>query len=253
MQAIIPPTHCPSCDSPLVWRNDLLYCINSDCESKQLKAIEHWAKTLKIKGLGTQTISKLEITSIPDVYDLTVEYVEHCINSEKLAVKLMEEIEKSKQATLDMVLPAFGIPLIGKTATEKLCKVIRHIDELTKEKAVEAGLGPKAVENLINWYENSYKPLLKENLPFDLKTEARVSIKPVQAKGVVCITGKLVTFKTKAEAEQILVNAGYSVKSSVTKDVTILVNESGIDSAKTVKARESGVQVITNIKELLGE
>ena len=46
---------------------------------------------------------------------------------------------------------------------------------------------------------------------------------------------------------------GYVVKTSLTKDVTILVNESGIESAKTKKARDAGVQIITNLLEFIGE
>ena len=43
---------------------------------------------------------------------------------------------------------------------------------------------------------------------------------------------------------------GYLVKNSLTKDVTILVNESGVDSAKTQAALDRGVQIITNLKQL---
>ena len=68
--------------------------------------------------------------------------------------------------------------------------------------------------------------------------------------GVVCITGKLKSFKTKAAATQYLETKGYLVKSSLTKDVTILVNESGIESAKTQAARDKGVLIITNLKEI---
>jgi NAD-dependent DNA ligase len=61
----------------------------------------------------------------------------------------------------------------------------------------------------------------------------------------------LSSYKTKAEATTVLNELGYEVKSSVTKDVTILVNESGIESAKVKKARESGVTIITNLSDLL--
>ena len=44
---------------------------------------------------------------------------------------------------------------------------------------------------------------------------------------------------------------GFVVKSSLTKDVTHLVNESGVESAKTEAARERGVLIITNLKHLL--
>jgi len=66
----------------------------------------------------------------------------------------------------------------------------------------------------------------------------------------VCITGKLKSFKTKALATKYLETQGYLVKSSLTKDVTILVNESGVESAKTQAARDKGVLIITNLKEI---
>jgi NAD-dependent DNA ligase len=86
-------------------------------------------------------------------------------------------------------------------------------------------------------------------LPFDFK----FSKKPqkTEAKGIVCISGKLKTFKTKAEATTALNAAGYEVKSSLTKQVTILINESGIESSKTQKARESGVTIVTNLNTFL--
>ena len=70
-------------------------------------------------------------------------------------------------------------------------------------------------------------------------------------RGIVCITGKLKSFQTKAKAGTALVNLGYIVKSNLTKDVTILVNESGIESAKTKQARESGIEIVTDLESYL--
>jgi NAD-dependent DNA ligase len=66
----------------------------------------------------------------------------------------------------------------------------------------------------------------------------------------VCITGKLKSYKTKEEAKSVLEELGYIVKDSLTKDVTILVNESGVESSKTKKARESGVTIVNKIDEV---
>ncbi len=251
---ITPPTYCPSCGSALEWKNDIIYCINKSCKSKLGKKVEHWAKTLKIKGLGPATIEKLEITDVIEIYDILdcYEYVEVALGSEKLATKLFEEIRKSKSAPLNTILPAFGIPLIGNSATQKLSLVISNLDELTSNKAKEAGLGPKATENLIKWYEEEFIPTYSKYLPLSFQFEKEVqSTLPI--KGTVCITGKLKSYKNKAEAEKVLVSLGYLIKKSLTKDVTILVNEGGVESAKTKKARESGVQVVTNLKTLIGE
>jgi NAD-dependent DNA ligase len=61
----------------------------------------------------------------------------------------------------------------------------------------------------------------------------------------------LKSFKTKAEATEVLSSYGYEVKSSLTKDVTILVNESGVESSKTKQARESGINIVTDLKSFL--
>ena len=45
---------------------------------------------------------------------------------------------------------------------------------------------------------------------------------------------------------------GYVVKSNFTKDVNILVNESGIESAKTKKAHDNNITVINDITTLIG-
>jgi hypothetical protein len=43
------------------------------------------------------------------------------------------------------------------------------------------------------------------------------------------------------------------VKDTLTKDVTILVNESGVESSKTKSAKSKGIRIITNLKQLIGE
>lgn len=246
---ILAPSHCPSCSSELVWEGDLLYCRSLDCgEVKQAKVI-HFAKTLKIKGLGPAAIAKLNLTNIIDIYDLSLSDITVGLSSTKLASKLYEEIEDSKKAALQKVLPGFSIPLIGRSATDKLCEVLTHLSELSVEICTQAGLGPKATSNLMDWFVNEY-PLLA-NLPFSFSATV-TDTASTSSMGIVCITGKLVSVKTKSEAEKLLVAQGYSIKSSLTKDVTILVNESGIESAKTKKARDAGVSIITNLNELLG-
>jgi hypothetical protein len=70
-------------------------------------------------------------------------------------------------------------------------------------------------------------------------------------KGIVCITGKLSSYKTKAEAAKELKSRGFLVKSTLTKDVTILVNESGQESIKTKQAKDRGLTVIDNLLNFL--
>tara|TARA_B100001540_G_C15659989_1_gene575086 strand:+ start:172 stop:924 length:753 start_codon:yes stop_codon:yes gene_type:complete len=250
MQAILAPEVCPSCESPLEWKNDMLYCTNILCPAQIQKRIEHFARSLKIKGLGPKSIEKLELTSFLDIYNLSYYSIKCALSSEKLAIKLLREINHSRKASMNDVLPAFSIPLIGKTAATKLSSKIKSLFDLDEDKCKAAGLGPKATESLLSWYSNEFEESLQE-LPFDWQFQTPKIA--TETKGAVCISGKLSSFKTKAEATKALSYAGYVVKSSLTKDVIFLVNESGIESAKTKEARERGITIITSLNEWIGD
>ena len=246
MQTITPPNICPSCGQSLEWENQLLYCRNTLCGDQSSKKIEHFAKTLKIKGLGPAAINSLFLESINDIYAISEYEIVDLLGSQKLGQKLFTEIENSVKAPLNILLAAFSIRLIGKTASEKLSTVCESIHDINEDSCAKAGLGPKATESLLGWIEEEY-PLLE--LPHSFAFESP----KVRTGGVVCISGKLKSFKTKAQATEALEQHGYTVKSSVTKDVTILVNESGVESQKTTKARESGVTIVENLLDFLGE
>ena len=244
---ITAPSTCPSCGHSLEWENQLLYCRNPACGDQSSKKIEHFGKTLKIKGLGPATIESLVLESINDIYALSEFELVEGLASQKLGKKLFLEIENSKKAPLNILLAAFSIRLIGKTASEKLSAVCESIHDINEDSCAEAGLGPKATESLLYWIKEEY-PLL--DLPHSFAFDKPVSR---TSGGVVCISGKLKSFKTKAQASQALEQNGYTVKSSVTKDVTILINESGVESQKTQKARESGITIVENLLDFLGE
>ena len=250
LREILQPTECPSCGTGLTVVNDLLYCYNKQCTAQKQKSIEHFAKTLKIKGLGPATIEKLEITDFDQIY-LYDEYLLCEKLGEKLGTKLQAEIQNSTSAPLDLVLPAFGIPLIGRTATKKLSETVESITEINADTCERAGLGPKATESLCNWLTTEWYAFYDGCLPFDMKFLRNVILPLHQTEGVVCISGRLKSFKTKAEAAERLAVLGYKVRERLVKDVTILVNESGIESSKTKQARDSGVEIITDLQSYL--
>lgn len=140
------PTNCPCCEYPLEWVNDQLFCRNQACSAQLDKKLEHFCKTLGIKGMGSKTIEKLELADITELYYLEESEIAECLGSERMAEKLIDEINRSRSASLAEVLASFSIPLIGNTASQKVSKVISHIDELTTEKCREAGLGEKATD-----------------------------------------------------------------------------------------------------------
>jgi len=245
------PTHCPACNSLLETVKDQLFCRNVGCPAQTSKKVEHFAKTLKIKGMGAATIEKLMLEDYHDIYSLTKNEIVDILDSEKLGEKLFAEIEKSKDADLTTLLPAFSIPLIGRSATNKLTRQISNIDEITYQKCMDSGLGPKAASNLTKWLDEIFYVNQYNDLPFSFSCEKTSKVSYI--KGIVCITGKLKSYPSKAAAQKVLQSHGFETKDNLTKDVTILLNESGIESSKTNKAQSMGIKIYNNIKNLIEE
>ena len=105
-----------------------------------------------------------------------------------------------------------------------------------------------------DWGWESYYEVLDQVLSeFDIQTSSYLDInqeKKSIESGVVCITGKVISFDSKAKARTHIESLGFAVKNTLTNDVTILVNESGIDSAKAKKARENKILIVTDITKL---
>jgi len=243
------PTHCPCCNYKLELINDQLFCRNQACDAQLLKRVEHFCKTMGIKGMGTKTIEKLELADITELYYLDVDQLAKQLGSQKIAEKLISELDRSRSANLQQVLASMSIPLVGNTASTKICSVVNHISEINRETCKQAGLGDKVTQNLLDWLETEF-PEMKEFLPFSFQSEMPV----VDTSGKsVCITGKLSSYKTKTEAYKHLIDNGFRITESVTKTTDYLVDEGDKSSAKRKKAEELGIKIITNLDNFLRE
>ena len=102
----------------------------------------------------------------------------------------------------------------------------------------------------MDWLVNQFHSNEYYELPFSFSCEKP---KVTYTKGIVCITGKLKSYPTKAAAQKVLQNYGFETKDNLTSKVTILLNESGIESSKTNKAQDMGIKIYDNIKHLIKE
>ena len=243
------PTQCPCCSYKLELINDQLFCRNQACDAQLSKRVEHFCKTMGIKGMGAKTIEKLGLADITEIYYLEQSEVAQQLGSQKVAEKLISEIDRSRSAPLNQILASFSIP-VGNTASTKLCGVVSHIDEINLETCKQAGLGEKVTNNLLNWLETEFTEM-RNFLPFSFQNEISViNNSNIQS---ICITGKLSSFKTKAEAYKVLTEHGFAVVESVTKSTSYLVDEEGKSSTKRKKAEQLGVKIITNLQIFLRE
>ena len=243
------PTHCPCCNYPLELVNDQLFCRNQACDAQLSKRVEHFCKTMNIKGMGAKTIEKLGLADITELYYLELDEVSDLLGSVKTAEKLLAEIDKSRNAPLNQVLASFSIPLVGNTASTKISGVVNNIDEINLETCKQAGLGDKVTQNLLSWLELDFREI-REFLPFSFRSEMSATN---TAGPVVCVTGKLSSYKTKAEAYKQLTDHGFRISETVTKTTDYLVDEEDKGSTKRKKAESLGIKIITNLDTFIKE
>lgn len=241
------PLNCPSCGSKLDLVNDQLFCRNkSMCPAQSSKLIENFCSKMKLKGFGPQTIAKLEITKVSELFFLTKEDLVRAVG-DKVATKLELELETKLRQDVDFgsVLGSLSIPLIGEVAAKKLSQLYNDFQSVKAE--------GKAGENLASW-KNTPAGQDVINLPWKFSGARETQVTPAtESNGVVlCITGKLNDFKNRADATKYLESLGYTVKPSVTKAVNYLIceDETKIGSSSYKKAQSLGIEVLT-IKILL--
>jgi DNA ligase (NAD+) len=234
------PTNCPSCDFMLEDVNGQLFCRNTECAAQNSKAVQHFAKTLKIKGLGPKTITKLDLISIADIYSKGIDkYIE--ILGETVGTKIYKEIRDSASADLVLIMQALGLNRIGETASKKICEVVGNIKEITEEKCKEAGLGQADTKTLTVWLKNNQE--LLDALPFSYNSAITKPV--VKVLGSICITGALKDYPNRAAAKAVLEANGYAVTDTITLKTTALVCEEGIESAKTLQAKSKNIPILT--------
>lgn len=229
------PTTCPVCSSELKLVNQQLFCTNNSCEAKSSKKLLHFAKTMKIMGLGEKTLEKLEINSIPDLYKLN-EFTVLDKLGEKIGTKILAEINKTNTATLSTFLSAMSIPLIGKTASDKIQNNISSPNQLSEEVCKKSGLGPKATENLMDWFYNEYDNYRELPINFD-------EVNLIKSGITVCISGK-VPGHTKATLKELLLDYNVHVIDNVTKSIDYLITEE-TNTSKVKKAEQYNIQIIS--------
>lgn len=133
--------NCPICDSELVRKENesAYYCLNKECPAKIIEQLIHYASrdALNIGGLGDQIIEDFYnfgfIREIEDFYRLR-EHKEELMELEgfgnKSITNILDEIESSKEKSLECLLFGLGIRHCGKKTSKILSKKYQNIDNI---------------------------------------------------------------------------------------------------------------------------
>ena len=256
------PKHCPICGGETIIKQDndsqFLYCSNPNCQGKLLNRLDHYCskKGMDIKNLSKATLEKLidkfNLQKFSDIYNLAqykTEWASMPGFGQKSVERILNSIELSKETTLDKVLAAAGIPLVGASVSKELVKYFHTYTDFRK--AVDDnynfagidGFGEVICENILTYDYTE----LDEVIPY-LSIDCKVAaIEDTSLQGLsFVITGKLgKVFKNRAELEENIKSRGGLVKSSVTKTTSYLIANEEEDTTKYRTAKSLGTPILT--------
>ena len=254
------PETCPSCGAPLIWENDFLLCINNmNCPAQITNAIEHFFKVLgNNDGFGPSSIGKIYaggITTIPAIYRLQEEDFVALGFGPKQAENMVAQLQRSRTEPVEdwRFLAAFGIYRMGMGNCEKLLSVfpLERVFTLTREDIVGIkGFSEKIADAMLAGLAAS-APLLRElyalgfNLirtPQDPDEEGRVD-GPLAGKLLV-FTGTMQRGSREEMKKQARL-LGAKIGESITGKTDMLVRGEKVGATKLKKAKELGVQVLS--------
>jgi DNA ligase (NAD+) len=244
------PQQCPSCSSQVEKNGIRLFCINKECPAQKLENILNFVQKIGMNDLSSKRLEQmLQVGLVKDISDLYKikrnDLLKLDKTKDKLADKILNEIEKSKAANLITFLSALGIPGGAYNKCEKVVKAgfdsIEKILSLTIDQLCSIdGFATKSAEDFVTGIQDRtvlIRALI--NSGFDLKNIV------LEDSLCFCITGSLEEKRTVIEGR--IRAKGYKVVSSVTKETTHLVCNSESSSSKYKKALKLGISIISEL------
>lgn len=261
-EEILPPSHCPSCGTPLILDGAHYFCENTlSCKPQLIKSIVHFSgrDAMNIEGLSEKTVEqlfeKLDLKELSRLYTLTKEDLLSLDKvKDKKAENLLSAIDASRERPLHAFLYSLGIPNVGISTARDLeakFKTLEEVMKATKEELLQVpDVGEIVAESILNFFQSEEireeigKLLQYVTLQYE---ETVVTESPFTGKTVV-LTGTLTQF-TRKDAEERLLTLGAKVTSSVSKktDFVIYGEEAG---SKLTKAESLGVKTLTEAEFL---
>ena len=254
------PDRCPVCDTPVVKSPDdaMHRCPNTSCPAQFFELLKHFVGkgAMNIDGLGERwsgiLIEKDLVKDVADLYFITAEQLLALDRmGEKLAAKIMENIDNSKSRPLSRVLFALGIFHIGSETADLLSQNFRSIDEIAAAPVEQftdiQGIGPKIAASIVAYFgvEGNRRVIEKmREAGVKLEQEADfVAAAPLPLSGkMFCITGTLSSM-SRPRAEAKIKALGGSASSNVTRKTSYLVV--GADpGSKVDKAKRLGTDIL---------
>lgn len=260
------PKVCPVCGGNTEIRQvsnaKALYCMNLECQAKQIKAYALFVSrdALNIEGLSEATLEKFIargfIREYADIFHLDryreeIETMEGF--GEKSCQNILDSIEKARVTTLPRVIYSLGIANIGLANAKMICRETGYDPEKIKDLTEEeldgiSGVGEVIARAYADYFRDESHRKAYERLLLELEIpEEKIEEGSQIFAGMnFVITGSVEHFANRGEIKEMIENKGGKVTGSVTSKTNYLINNNTEStSSKNRKAKELGIPIIS--------
>lgn len=251
-------THCPCCNTPVVYADKLVHCSNKQCTEQLIQRLAYFVSrdVMNIMHFGEEYIRWFVLNGILkspiDIYSLdALTLQKHPDIKDGESARLLKSISDSKVTTATRFITACMIPTIGVNKAQKIAGVINLATPLSvddKVKQLTSLIGNVSTGNLVNWFDdddnvNYFNALLSVVTikADDVQVISDVTA-PLYGKHVV-ITG---TFDklNRQDVSNLITSLGGIIANSVSKNTDYLVVGYNAGS-KLAKANQLGIPTLS--------
>lgn len=258
------PDVCPVCGGSTVLRQDeqaqVLFCTNEKCLAKQIKSLTHFVSrnAMDIEGISEATIEKFVdlgyIGSLADIFRLE-RYKDKIVQMEGFGEKsyenLIQSVEKARLTSPARFLYSLGITGIGSANAKLIARASgedwEKMRKLTEDELTQIdGIGSVMAENYTAFFRDPDNMALVDELVSQISFAEKEEVGDLLAGKTFVITGSLEHFENRDALKEYIDRLGGKTAGSVSSKTSYLINNditSG--SSKNRKARELGIDIIT--------
>jgi DNA ligase (NAD+) len=252
------PEICPECGSKVVKIPDevAIRCLGLSCPAQIRESIIHFAsrRAMNIEGVGDRFIEQLLslglVRSVADLYHLSKSDLEHFDRmGDKLASKLLEAINRSKECDLYRLVYALGIRHVGEHTAKLLADSFGSMDALSN--AAESEL--MAIREIGSQVARSITGFFADDANLKVLAELQASgVSPKRSdkkiggrfSGLTFVfTGSLTRFSRDEASRMVELHGGRASGSVSGKTSFVVAGEEA--GSKLEKARHLGVKVLS--------
>ena len=254
------PDRCPECDTLVVKEaGDAMHrCPNSACPAQFFESLKHFVSrsAMDIDGLGERwcriLIDRGLVSDVSHVYGLQMEQLTELDRmGEKLATRILDNVQASKHRPLARILFALGILHVGAEVAELLAGRYASLDEIgeaTVDDLTEIeGIGPRIAESIVSYFATQSNQATINGLR-DAGVQLWQELAPVDEtaqpwKGQTFVITGTLSSMTRREAEGRVKALGAATTSSVSRKTNWLVAGESAGS-KLASAERLGVPIL---------